>query len=186
MKNSNENDKPTCDQIEMLLVSRNYEQLTDDENRLVEEHLVACERCQRYQHAISRLKNAFRMGEEETFAPDPSIRENIIQRMRQLKGEEVGVWERARKSIRTAFTYRIPAYQAVVGIALIVLMSFTLKNLPSSALQEPSEERPLVRLAMPETSEMEIVDDLGVLKQQKIGRNVTEDTTLMRFVVSTR
>lgn len=186
MKKTNENSQPTCDQIEMLLVSRTYDQLTDDENRQVEEHLATCERCRRYLNAISRLSSAVRMEEEETLIPHPSIRDNIVQRMKQLKREEMGVWDRILRSIRTAFTYRIPAYQAVVGIALMVLMSLTLRNLPSSALQEPSEERPLVRLAMPESSEMEIVDDLGVLKQQKIGRNVTEDTTLMRFVVSTR
>ncbi len=185
MKKPNENDKPTCDQIEMLLVSRTCDQLTDDENRLVEEHLVACQRCRRYQNAISRLKSAVRIGEEEKLAPDPCIRENLGQRMKELKTEEIGVLERAWKSFRGAFAYRIPVYQAVLGIALIVVMSLTLKSLPSSALQEPSEDRHLVRMAMPEPSEMGVIDNLDVLKQQKIGRNVTEDTTLMRFVVST-
>jgi anti-sigma factor RsiW len=184
MKRSNEKDKPTCDQIEMLLVSMTYDQLTEDENRLIEEHLAACERCRRYQNAISRLKSAVGIGEEEKPTPHPSIRENLVQRMKQLKSEEEGVWDRIWKSIGAAFAYRIPAYQAVAGIALIVAMSLTLRNLPSSVLQEPPEERPLVRMEMPELSEMSVIDNLDILRQQKIGINVTEDTTLTRFIVS--
>ncbi len=184
MKRPNESAKPTCDQIEMLLVSMTYDQLTEDENRLIEEHLAACERCRRYQHAISRLKSAVGIGEEEKLAPHPSIRENLVRRIKQLKVEERGVWDRIWKSIKAAFTYRIPAYQAVVGIALIVVMSLTLRNLPSSALQEPSEERPLVRMEMPEPSDMGVIDNLDVIRQQKIGKSVTEDTSLTRFIVS--
>lgn len=184
MKKSSESPDMRCDDIERLLINRLLGELTTDKNLLVEEHLRTCTRCRSYQIALLNMQNAMQAEGEEKLAPDPAIRENVIRRMRAARSREAGILGNLLESFRRAFAYRIPVYQAVLGAALIVAMSITLRHLPSSALQEPSEVRPLVRLEMPPPSQMSVIDNLEVVRQQKIGRSVREDTTLTRFVVS--
>lgn len=184
MEKSNESPNMRCDKIERLLVNRLLGDLTTDENLSVEGHLRICPQCRSYQIALLNMQNAMQAEGEKRLTPDPAIRENVIRRMRAARSREAGILGNVLGSFRRAFAYRIPVYQAALGVALIVVMSLTLRHLPSSALQEPSEVRPLVRLEMPPPSEISVLDNLEVVRQQKIGRSVREDTTLTRFVVS--
>ena len=184
MEKSNESPNMRCHDIERLLVNRLLDKLTADENLSVEEHLRICPQCRSYQIALLNMQNTMQSEGEERLAPDPATRENVIRRMKAARSREAGILSNLVESVRRAFAYRIPVYQAALGVVLIVAMSLTLRHLPSSALQEPSEVRPLVRLEMPPPSEISVMDNLEVVRRQKIGRSVREDTTLTRFVVS--
>ena len=185
MKNPNESRAPSCDEVEKLLVSRTCDRLTEEEDRLIQEHLAICARCREYQTALDDVVKTVKPRDEGKLAPNPAIRENVLKRMRMLKPQEIGVLENTLQSIRSAFAHPIPVYQAVLGAALIFLLSLGLRHLPSSAVHEVTQPRPLVRMETFLPSQLGVIENLEIVKQQKIGRSVTEDTTLTRFIVST-
>jgi hypothetical protein len=184
MKNPNEKKAPSCDQIEQLLVNRTCDRLTEEEERLLRQHLAICARCREYQTALDEVVRAVKPQEERSLLPNPVIRENILKRMKMLKPEDVGVPGKAWEFIRSAFAHPIPVYQAVLGAALIFLLSLGLRHLPSSAVRKVSPPRPLVRMEATLPSQLRVIDNLEIVKQQKIGQSVTDDTTLARFIVS--
>jgi hypothetical protein len=185
MKKPNENTHINCDDIEQLLVNKIFDELTQDENLLVEEHLKSCDRCQSYQNALLNLQKSMEIGPEDELAPDPAIRENIIQRMKTLNPVETGIFTKGWQYVRNIFEYRVPVYQALSGLVLIALIYLTVGQLSFSPDRKSSEPQSLAQMETPTPTQMRVVDNLEIIDLQKIGQNVREDTTLTRFIVST-
>lgn len=185
MKKSNELPHTNCDEMEWLLVSKILDGITPDQNLKVEEHLKSCQRCRSYQETLSGLQHTMQAGAEEKLEPAPAIKENIIKRMKATRQAEAGVLTRIWQSTKAIFDYRIHAYQAVFGLILVALVYFAVERSPSIPEQEAPISHSLTRMEVPPPAQMSVIDDLEIVKQQKIGRNVGEDTTLTRFIVST-
>ena len=185
MKKSNEHPHIACDQIEGLLTQRHFDEITQDQSLLIEEHLKSCDKCRSYQKTLSGLQTSMQTTAEAKLAPDPAIRQNVIRRMKTAKALEAGILARGWQYIRNGFQYRIPVYQALFGVVLIALIFVGIRQLPLSAHREVPTTQGVIRLQMPVSTEVSVIDNLEIVKQQKIGRNVGEDTTLTRFIVST-
>jgi len=185
MKKSNENPHINCDDIGQLLIKKSIDELTEDENLLLEEHLKSCDRCQTYQNTLLSLQHSMKTGAEEKLIPDPAIRQNIIRQMKTLKPVETGIFSKGWHLIRSIFEYRIPVYQPLAGVVLIVLIFLASRQLPLSPDQKTPELHSLTRIETPTPAQMSVIDNLEIIKQQKIGQNVKEDTTLTRFIVTT-
>ncbi len=185
MKNPNENPKVNCDDIQRLLVNKISDELTRDEDRLVEEHLKSCGHCRSYQNTLLSLKDSMQIGRGEKLVPDPAIRENIIQRMKTSQPQETGILRSTWQYVKSVFQYRVPVYQTLSGLALIALIFLATKQISFSPDQRPPEPRSLVRMEMPAPTQMSVVDNLDILAHQKIGQSAKDDTTLTRFIVST-
>ena len=185
MKGSNEKPHSNCDDIEQLLVNRIFDELTHDKNLLVEEHLKSCAQCCNYQNTLLNLQNSMQIGTQEKLVPNPAIRENIIQRMKTLRPEEAGILRTTWQRLKSIFQYRIPVYQSLSALALIALIFLTVNQLSFSPDQKPSEVQSLTQIETPTPAQMSVIENLEIIDQQKIGRNVKEDTTLTRFIVTT-
>jgi hypothetical protein len=185
MKKSNEHPHVNCDEMEWLLVSKILDGITPDQLLLVEEHLKSCQRCRSYQETLIGLQHSMQAGAEEKLEPAPAIRENIIKRMKAVKQAEAGVLTRIWLSTKAIFDYRIPAYQAVLGLILVALVYFAVERSPSIPEQEAPISHSLTRMEVPPPAQMSVIDDLGVIDQQKIGRSAREDSTLTKFFFTT-
>lgn len=183
MKKSNENKNMKCDEIEFLLIKKNLDELTSQETLLVEGHLKSCDSCRSYQKTLSNLQDSVRAGTEK-LTPDPAIRESIIRRMEALRPRQAGVVVRGWHYVRGLLQHRIPVYQPVLG-ALLVLLIFTgVKQLSLPTEQEPLDVQTLVQTEIVMPTQLSVIDNLEIIKAQKIGRSAGEDTTLARFIVS--
>ena len=184
MKKTNENFNIQCDEIEHLLVKKDVEGLTPEEDVLLENHLRLCKRCRSYQNALLSVRNSVQIDSEEKLVPDPAMRQNIIQRMKTLRPEQAGIFKSSWQYIRNMLEYRIPVYQTLLGIVLILLISFSINTLfltterASSKLPSFAQMEPLV------SSQMSVLNNLEIIDQQKIGISVKEDTSLTRFIVT--
>jgi hypothetical protein len=185
MKKSNENSNMECDDIERLLTNRIFDKLTQDENLLVEEHLKSCDRCQSYQNILLNLQNSMRVDVGEKLTPDPAIRENIIRRMKTLKPMDTGIFAKSWHYVRNVFEYRVPVYQALSGLVLIALIYLMVGQLSFSPDRKTPELQSFAQIETSIPAQMRVMDDLGIIDQQKIGQNVKDDTTLTRFIVTT-
>lgn len=184
MKKSNEKPNTNCDSIQRLLVKKTSDELTSDESLLVGEHLKSCARCQSYQRTLLNLQDSMEISAQEKLVPDPAIRENLIQRMRIQRSQKAGILSSTWRNIRSMLQYRIPIYQPLSGLVVIALIFLMVSHLSFSPDQEPLESQGLAQIQTPTPVQMSVVDNLDIIGRQKIGRNVKEDTTLTRFIVT--
>lgn len=183
MEKSNENQNMKCDEIEFLLIKKNFDELTRQESLLVEKHLKSCDSCQSYQKTLSNLQESMRIGTEK-LAPDPAIRESIIQRMEALRPERAGITARGWHNIRDLLQHRIPVYQPVLGAVLVLLIFVGAKQLSLPVEEKPLDIQTPTRTEVVMPTQISVMDNLEIVKAQKIGRSAGEDTTLARFIVS--
>ena len=183
MENPNEDKKMKCDEIEFLLIKRNFDELTMKESLLVEEHLENCSSCRSYQKTLSNLQESMKVSTER-LAPEPAIRKNIIQQMEALKPRQPGIVARGWHYLADLLKHRIPVYQPLLGAALILLIFLGAKQLSVPGEEKPADIQAPVRTEVVIPAQMSVMDNLGIVKAQKIGRSAGEDTTLSRFIVS--
>ncbi|MGB2768107.1 MAG: hypothetical protein WBC88_00070 [Candidatus Zixiibacteriota bacterium] len=183
MKKSNENKNMKCHEIEFLLIKKNFDELTSQESLLVEGHLESCDSCRSYQKTLSNLQDSMKVKTEK-LAPDPAIRESIIQRMEALKPERAGIAARGWHHIRDLLQHRIPVYQPLLGAVLVLLIFVGAKQLSLPTEEKPPDVQSLVQTEIVMPAQMSVIDNLEIIKTQKIGRSAGEDTTLARFIVS--
>ncbi|UCB52513.1 MAG: hypothetical protein JSV10_11160 [Candidatus Zixiibacteriota bacterium] len=184
MRKSNEDRNMRCDDVERLLIKKNLDEITQQESLLLEEHLRGCVSCRSYQKALLSLQDSMRIGTEK-LAPDPVIRENIIQRMETLRPKRAGILVRGQHHVRDLLQHRIPVYQPLLVAVLVLLIFVGAKQLSLPTVEEPVDAQSLLRTEVVMPTQMGVIDDLGIIKAQKIGRSAGEDTTLARFIVST-
>ena len=183
MKKPNENKNTKCDDVEFLLIKRNFDELTGQESLLVEEHLKRCDSCRGYQKHLSSLQESLRIGADK-LVPDPAIRENVTQRMEALRPRQAGIVARGWHYLGDLLKHRIPVYQPLLGGGLILLIFLGTKQLSVPVEERPADIQAPVRTEVLIPAQMSVMDNLGIVKAQKIGRSAGEDTTLSRFIVS--
>lgn len=185
MKKSDENPKMSCDDAEQLLIKSSIEELTEDENLLLDAHLRSCQRCRSFQSALVNMRDSMRISAKEEFVPDPAVRQNILREVKALKLKQPGIFSRGWQYVRNVFEYRIPVYQTLAGAALIVLLFLAVRQLSTTSPQRPAEPRSVAQIERPLPVQIGVLDNLDILDRQKIGRNAKEDSSLTRFIVST-
>ena len=183
MKKSSENKDMKCDEIEFLLIKKSVDELTKQESLLLVKHLRGCDFCRSYEKALSNLQESMRVGTER-LAPDPAIRESIIQRMEALRPEQAGVVVRGWHHVRDLLQHRIPVYQPVLGAVLVLLIFVGAKQLSLPTEEKPPDVQSLVQTEIVMPAQLSVIDNLEIIRGQKIGRSAGEDTTLARFIVS--
>ncbi len=185
MKESNETPFLNCDDIEELLIKRKIDGLSGEESQMLREHLSSCDRCRGFENTLLNLQDSMQFGTREELVPDPAIRENVIQRMRVLKPKETGILGKIYQAVKSLLQYRIPVYQALPVVILILLLSLAVKQFPSGTRHEPAGLRSVAKTESVVPAQLRVIDDLGIIDQQKIGQSLEEDTTLAQFIVGT-
>ncbi len=184
MRKSNENSRTNCDDIEGLLIQRHFDEITQNQSLSVEEHLKSCDRCGSFQNTLSNLQNLMQIGVADKLTPHPAIRENIVQRMRTAKLREArnrgSIWQ----YLRNIFQYRVPVYQVLFGMVLILLIFVAPRQFPLSSDQKAPKKRRLTQTEVPILSQLSVMNNLEIVEAQRIGQNIKEDTTLTRFIVT--
>ena len=184
MKESNDQPIASCDDVELLLSKRLVDELTEDENHLVREHMKVCSRCRSYESILLNLQDSMQIKAEEKLAPHPAIRKHLAQRMKNLKPQKAGILRRTYHSFIHLFEYRIPVYQVLSGAVLMVLLFFGVRHFHFTGGQEPVGLQSIVQMEISAPAQLRIIDNLDFIGKQKIGQNVKEDSTLTQFIVT--
>jgi hypothetical protein len=185
MKESNKKPFFNCDDIEQLLIKKSIDGLCEDESHFIQEHLKSCGRCKNFQDALLNLQDSMQVGRIDKLAPDPAIREKVIQRIKSLKHQEADIPGKTYKAIRSILEYRIPVYRALPVVVLLILMFLAVKQFPSGFRHEPAGVHSIAETGISVPTQLRVIDNLGIIDQQKIGQSVKDDTTLARFIVGT-
>lgn len=182
MRNS---DKISCEQIEEILTNQKVDNVSDEEKQILINHLDSCENCKKYQSVFDEIQNVMKIEKNSELIPKPEIRKNLLNRMKSNQPLKEKVLKKFLSNLKSVFSYRIPVYQAAVGIICLFLISFALGKLPSQDRKLKSDESAFISIKELSLSHTNILDSLEILNKQKIGLNVSEDTVFTKYINAT-
>jgi hypothetical protein len=114
--------------IEQLLAERPFEMLTAAEQEVVLAQMPEWE-YQRLHQLMQRSKAAMKRSPQ----PHPAIRERLLEALRQQPKQTAQPAKQAGLLVRMA-QYRLPAWQAAAGLALLLVAHFALQKPPKEVL----------------------------------------------------
>lgn len=185
MKRKKSDSNKRCEKIERLLIRQEIETLTTQEASEISSHLEQCESCRRFLTTLKKLPDTLSVQQQSVFQPSPSIRSVLRERFNHqysheiLKGRNKG---NVLAFLSGIFSYRVPVYQvALMVIILLVLVMLIIQ--PDGMMRSANYNEAL----FPETElvapvQFTSVDNLRLLDRQQIGRTVSEDSVLTRFI----
>jgi hypothetical protein len=176
----NVNIRPTCQEIEDMLIKKNIEDLTQIDQELIERHLSYCLECKKYSQILFNINQAFVSPHRNDSMPLLGIRENTLKKISRSSGTLSTFWY----SLLSLFEYRIPVYQALgmILVALVLLIGFDYANSEQNSLSMIwSDSHQLEGMI---SDKNYVLDSLQLLERQRIGKNVLEDSILTQFITT--
>ena len=169
-----------CRRMKNLLLEKIPQAFTEDEKRLLLEHLAECESCRAFQEEITGLYQAFSVPADSPLKPSPEIRKRAHARLKSLR-------QSSRTTINERFhdflKIKVPVYQAAFGL-IILAITFTVIHGRRPSDEPPSMNRkassPYSRSAPLPDHRLAILDSVQTFK---IGRNILEDSALFGIAV---
>lgn len=186
MKKSLTTPPTECDEIELLLLRQQVERLSSEENSRLQQHLKICIHCQNYGRQLANLHHAMAIDPTGHLTPDPAIRTVVMNRLRQRKPEKQGILNSLWQWLSKVLEYRIPVYQGLVGVACGLLIFVLVKYFPNSGRSGWERSQHQFHLADTTVYQINVIQNLDLIEDQKIGKSVLEDSLLTRFVVTAR
>jgi hypothetical protein len=176
----NVNKRATCQEIEDMLIKKNIEELTHGEQELIERHLSYCSECKKYSQLLFNINQAFVSPRRDDSMPLAGIRENTLKKISGYRGRFSTFWY----SLLNLFEYRIPVYQALgmILVVLVLLIGFDYANSEQNALGMIwSDSHKLEGMI---SDKNYVLDSLQLLERQRIGKNALEDSILTQFITT--
>ena len=123
----------TCAEAEHLLIRATYEDLPDRDSARMRAHVKGCDQCRCYHQITADMHQVAGREPDFVLTPDPAGRIALLARMHTLYPRRTGVFEEYGRRLITAIHRRIPVYQVVGGIAVFLVILFSVGHLPFGA-----------------------------------------------------
>ena len=88
------------------------------------------------------------------------------------------------KNIWKALDYRIPVYQGIVGLAMIIIIILVIDNLDKYERVSKTETIDYFSSEELPFKQINIFDNLKIIEKQQIGKSVKDDTILTQLMFS--
>lgn len=200
------NKNVNCSYFEDLLIKKYINELTDIENNLLTEHLKSCKNCKEYQNTLNQIHYNMLIPSEGNLIPDPDIPRLASRKIKRQRQFQPATFDLSWSSILGLLKYRIPLYQLVLGISLILFVfifiyQFNLKGNYSGEKFSTTfqggkaiiDTVDVLKDFFPEVvvtiqgnkivvDTIRALKDFFILDRQKIGRSVKEDSSIMQFI----
>ena len=171
-----------CSEIENLIIQKYINDLDTEQLTFVEKHLKNCVRCQEFQATLISLNRAMKIEINEFLKPAPKVYQTILNRMSQIYDKKTNFLDDIVEKIYSILDYRIPLYQGMIGMVLIGLLVWGTLSLPFGNPQTQLNISVQPRSEQSQFRQLNILNSYDVLKNQKIGKSVSEDTMLIKFL----
>jgi len=168
-----------CGDIDDWIAKKLSETMSESEQTTLSRHLRECENCRRALSSAESLLRTLHHTRETFLRPRPSIQSALRKRVKQLSHKQKSSWEVPFEYIVRILKVRVPIYQAVL-VMVILLMALLYANFLSfSGNPHPVNIPGNVQIA----DSTEILDTLKI-NNDRVGRNLKEDSLLTRFFMT--
>lgn len=171
-----------CVKIEDLLVRKSLGQIKNREDSLLTEHLQVCERCRAYWDILMGIPTSMDASTETSLIPDPRTYQHVKNEMGRAKSGQGEILRDVWQHMFRVFKLRIPLYQAMLGIAVILIMSLALEKMRFSNLELSGRAQTRESAII----EREVLNHLEMIDRQNIGGTVSEGNLLVHHTVGVR
>jgi hypothetical protein len=168
----------SCEEVENTLIRQNIENISETEQQLVENHLLTCQVCKKYEYILLKLKNTLAVVHQDTLMPDPRIKKNISKRISTHSNVLDNIWQ----FVLDIFEYRIPVYQALGAMTAItfLLIAYNAIGTPTNRNIDVLGNSILLKGVVENINYR--LDSLQLIERQRIGVSVSEDSILTQFI----
>jgi hypothetical protein len=184
MKNLHKNQTMKCDTVKQLIIKQGIETLSADENNILQSHLKTCVPCQDYHNQLVSLQSSIMISVKSPLQPDPAIHPNLMKRMNAFKSPKHRAVDSPWQKLLNILEYRIPVYQGLIGLACSLLIFVAINYFSFSSQHKTGSSEYSINVADSSCYQINVIKNLQIIEQQKIGKNVREDSLLTRFIVS--
>lgn len=184
MKKKSSLTKIGCSEIEELLIKQRVVEndLKTAESEVLKTHLATCEECAKYQRVLLKVSHLVAIENEFGLAPNSELKEDLSGRLR-AKNIPVPKTDSTQKSFLDFLKIKIPVYQAAVGTLLLFLVFYAVSDY-GLGNQEKLDSSPAIFNERPIADSLTMIQNIRLLESQKLGRNIEEDSLLIRFIVT--
>jgi len=172
-----------CDAAQELLIKKDFASLAKDEIFALAEHLQQCGHCVAFQNNLENLHNLIHAAAPESLAPDPAIREYVRSKIKSQR-QAAGL-DKIRLAGLDILNFKIPVYQAVLGMAVVAVMFLALDKLNARGDGEITKRARMTQTENQMLAPPAVLNHVAEIDSQKIGRTVADDSLLMKFMVTT-
>ena len=171
-----------CARIEGLLIKKSLGRIRNREDSLLAEHLRACDRCRAYWAILMAIPTSMDVSADTTLVPDARIYQHVKSKIGRAKSGQGEILRDVWQHMFRVFKLRIPLYQAMLGIAVILIMSLALERVSLSNLELSGRAQTRESAII----EREVLDHLEMIDRQNIGGTVSEGNLLVHHTVGVR
>jgi len=184
MKKKSSLTRISCSEIEELLIKQRIleDELKTAESEVLKTHLATCEECAKYQRVLLNVGHLVDIENEVRLVPNSEIKGNLSARMRAIN-IPVPKADSTQKSFFDFLKIKIPIYQAAVGTLLLFLVFYAVSDY-GLGNQEKLDSSPAIFNERPIVDSLAMIQNIRLLESQKLGRNIEEDSLLIRFIVT--
>jgi len=171
-----------CRSFEDLLIWQTVDFINEEQAEKLNQHLKACTACQQFQSLLFATSSAMKIKEKTNFVPDANIRQAVIQKMTQHQIKAATFLQAMLQTIWKLLEYRIPVYQGILGIILVTCLIWGALNLPFWSQPPYRQVRNQSWQENIQLDQRNGLNTLDILEAQKVGKSVSEDTMLIKFL----
>lgn len=168
-----------CNDFEALLLQAQVSALPAAEAAALEAHLNSCPHCRAYGDKLVRLQSATQLAAQPRLVPDPAIYFQLAQKVRAQAEPQAHRWRAITQRLLAPLRYRVPLYQAALGAATLLLLFSTMNSM---IVSKPSTFVDSTRVLPGKHTPYYLYQDSTLTDSLRLGRNIKEDSLLLRFV----
>ena len=168
-----------CGEIDNWIAKRLSETMSESDEVVFSRHLRECENCQRALSSAEALLGTLHHSRETSLLPRLSIQRALRKRVKQLPQKQKSSWGIPFEFVVGILKLRVPIYQAVLAMVVFFMVMLYANFLSFSGNSHPTNISGNVQIA----DSTEILDTLKI-KNDRVGRNLKEDSLLARFFMT--
>lgn len=181
MKNTKNEIQKDCSKIEDLIIEMKVGSIADREKIEIERHLNQCRKCSEFKKTLAAIENGLTIDDNLKLNPHSQIRRNLLSYLNNSK-KKTPVFNRFWTTTRGFLEIRIPVYQILSAAIVLIVVFIGMEKLSTFDKLELGKE-PILKLPKATFYQFNIVDDFRLINEQKIGRNFSEDSLLIKMFV---
>ncbi len=172
-----------CSRYQLMVERRLEGPLSSSEERELSAHALKCEECRDAIAFFEGVEDSFAVDADHGLQPEPGIQQMLRRRVAQRrvvkKSKTYG--QHLAALVAWLFELRIPAYQAALASAAVVMLLFFANVPPVETADPTAESAGIVQVVSMDTT-MNLIDSLSARSMQTVGRTLKDDSLLARFI----
>ena len=174
----------SCENVRELLIKQKFERISERDWRAIDLHLQNCTACQNFFKAFELLPEVMHKFNESQ-APSAQVKDRLLKEMRRKKQKAFSEKGRVLNRIHTFLNYRLPLYQLIAAVIIIVILNISVVKINQSLKREEvttgkKETEPQRTVQQRQVSRA--VLHLEIVNEKKGGKSLKQDSTYTRFV----